>query len=504
MKGVPLFFASSSLPVIIWVFTIVSLSTAVVARADEPAAPMSTLQRLSTSLHGQLTELLSSQTRGAMDLAVCVGAPTGTAADAGAARLAERVQGILVAALAHDGWRSAAALSTPGACTATAEVARAEAQGRGIELVVHVASAVRDGRFFLEGSVLRSDRSLWREIAGGHATAMVGQVFASARLDAELRFYLGAPHPPLSKRTVGIWHETPGTVLALAAGDLDGDDLAELVVLRRDGVDVLGARGPGPRATMLATLPLSSLPPAAVASRDPVGTVALTPPDGRARRIALRTSDQASGILVGWDGTRFGAPEPLALADGSPAASGFPIDSGDRGLLCAILPPGRNVFEPRTLPCTDQAATRPATGAAPFWSVSFASVLQPTGEVVWSIALATAEPRLVSTVAGETHDLGPTGSAVLTADLDDDGIVEIVHTPASPPAGPDRVIVTSLAADGPHDVWTSRPTIGPVSAFASADLDGDGTLELVWSELHRGGSRLWVLADAPPRASPDR
>ena len=471
------------------------------AQAEDAPPPTSTVQRLTETLHGQLVELLASQTRAAMDLGVCVNAPAGAAADSGGVRLSARVQSVLTTALTRDGWRSVAALPASGACTDNAEAARSAAQGRGIEIVVHVAAAVRDGRFFLEGTVLRSDRSLWREIAGGHATAMIGQVFASARLDAELRYYLGVPHPPLSKRTIGIWHESPGTILAMAAGDIDGDDSTELVVLRRDGLDILGARPPGPRATLLATLPLSSLPPAPVASRDQVGTVALTPRTGRTRRIALRSSDQAYGILVGWDGTRFGTPETLALADGSPGIAAFPIDSGDRGLLCAILPTGRNVFEPSTLPCSDAAAPRPATGSGPFWSVSFASILQPTGDVVWSIALATAEPRLVSTAAGTTRDLGPTGSAILTADLDDDGVVEIVHTQPSLPGQPDRVIVTSLGSAGPRDVWSSRPTMGSVMSFASGDLDGDGTIELVWAEQYRGGSRIWVLAEAPPRSA---
>jgi len=454
--------------------------------------PASTVQRLATTLHDQLAELLATQSRGAMDLAVCVAAPSGSAPDSGGRRLAERMQALLTAATARDGWRSVVPLAASGACEATAEAARETGQARGIEVVVHVAAAVRDGRLFLEGTVLRTDRSLWREIAGGRAGSILGQIFASARLDAELRFYFPVAVPPLNKRTIGIWHETPGTVLALAAGDVDGDDVDEIVVLRRDGVDVLGARAPGPRATLLATLPLSTLPPSSVASRDPVGMVALLPRIGRTRRIAARSSDQAHGIVVGWDGARFGTPAPLTLSDGVTGSTLYPVDSGDRGLLCAVLPPGRNVFEPRTLPCSDAPAARSATGAGPFWNVSFASLPQPSGEPVWSIALATAEPRLITTNAGVTTDLGPSGAAVLTTDLDDDGVVEIVRSSTALPTEPDRITVTSLAADGPHDTWTSRPTIGPVTAFAAADLDGDGILELAWAELHRGGSRLWL------------
>lgn len=468
------------------------------ARAGSAAAddrPASTVQRLSTTLHDQLVELLASQSRAAMDLAVCV---VPASQDAGARRLAERLQSLLTAASTHDGWRSVVPFTATGACEATAEAAREGGQARSIEVVVHVGAAVRDGRLFLEGTVLRADRSLWREIAGGRAASVLGQVFASARLDAELRFYFPVAAPPLTKRTIGIWHETPGAVLALAAGDVDGDDVDELIVLRRDGLDLLGAQAPGPRARLLATLPLGSLPLASVASRDPVGTVALLPRVGRTRRIALRTSDQAYGIVVGWDGARFGTPTPLTLSDGATGSTLYPVDSGDRGLLCAILPPGRNTFEARTLPCSDAPASRPATGAGPFWNVSFASIVQPSGEVVWSIALATAEPRLITTNAGVTTDLGPSGAAILSTDLDDDGVVELVRSSAALPGEPDRITVTSLAADGPHDTWTSRPTLGAVTAFAASDLDADGTLELVWAELHRGGSRIW-LSTAEPR-----
>ncbi|MBI2897526.1 MAG: hypothetical protein HYY06_28465 [Deltaproteobacteria bacterium] len=446
-------------------------------------AEASTVQRLSESLHRELAELTLTLPRPTIDVALCVTPPASADAAAGADRLAARLEALVATALGRNGFRSVVRLGGAHACADPPEEAARVAEGRGAELLVHVASMVQHGRLHLEGTIVRTDRSLWRDLVGGRGGAMVGQIFASARLDAELRFYLAQPHPPLAPRTQSVLFESPGPVLGMVAGDIDGDDMDELVVLRRRAVDVLTLRQPDRRARLVGTLPLDALEPAVTASRDPVGTIALLSGADGGRRIALRVSDHSVGMVVSWDGERFDGPEPL---------SDYPID-GAIGILCGTVPRGRNTFEPRVVPCSPSPAPGPEVGAGPFWAVSYANVLGPDGSSTRSVGLVLAEARLIVTAAGVTRDLGPTGSAVWVGDLDDDGVLEVAHSAASPPGDPDRLTVTTLPASGPQDGWASRTIAGGIGAIAAGDLDGDGAIELVFAELTPGGSRIWIV-----------
>ena len=463
------------------------------AAADAPVRSTSTVQRLAATLHEQLRQLALGLPRPAIDLALC----TAALADASGSSetLIARVESILATRAAHDGYRSVVRLGEGASCALTAEQASRVAEERGAEALVRITSVVRNGRLFLEGTLLRTDRSLWRDLTGGAQRATIGQLFASARLDAELRFYLHDPAPPLSKRSASVLYESTGDVLAMSAGDVDGDDLDELVVLRRAALDVLGRRAGERRARLLGSLPLDALGRATTLSRDPVGTVTLLPPDGRgARRIALRTSDHAAAVTVAWDGERFAAPEPFGVASGEgPAPSLYPL-AGDDALVCGVVPRGRNVFEPRLSPCADPGSSRVEPAFAPFLGrlprarPAARRERAPHRRVRAGRRSAARERRRALTRPRRLR-LGGAGERPRRRRP----AQGIARSAASAPGKPDRVTISTVSSEGVRDTWSSRPFAGAVPALAAGDLDGDGVREAVIAELTPGGSRLWVV-----------
>jgi hypothetical protein len=97
-----------------------------------------------------------------------------------------------------------------------------------------------------------------------------------------------------------------------------------------------------------------------------------------------------------------------------------------------------------------------------------------------------------------------TGSAFTLADLDGDGTAELVATSAAP-AGPDRIRILAPLAPAPL-LLESSPVAGLLLAAAAADLTGDGVDDAVLASIAPGEDGAPVtellLVTADPREAP--
>jgi len=97
-------------------------------------------------------------------------------------------------------------------------------------------------------------------------------------------------------------------------------------------------------------------------------------------------------------------------------------------------------------------------------------------------------PSLIQPGGGVAFDL---------ADLDDDGSLEVVTSgTVAPSAGNDRIHVRRFLGKGLSGVlWRSRRLGGLVTALTHGDLNGDGKLELVAAVSGKGGKISIMVLD---------
>ncbi|MBE7453120.1 MAG: hypothetical protein HS111_30900 [Kofleriaceae bacterium] len=307
------------------------------------------------------------------------------------------------------------------------------------------------------------------------------------------------PRPPVpvkvtwrARRVASI--DLGAALLALTAGDLDGDARAELVALTERDVIVLRPTARGLVEVARAALPAE---PAAIRPRDPVGAVVIAPgADGR-NEVRARASLHGRGGRWVLDGK--------ALRELGPVAA-FPL-CGD---LEAALVPGRNYFAGGAAGAAAPAGPATKDEPAPvFHAVRCrGDVVDRAGRAVR--AQVTVEPGGRATVVVETrcggrdagcvprreHRLDGVGVAIELDDVDRDGTLELVTSGAGAPGDADAVAVWTLGDAGPSKKPVFRRGFsGGVVALGSGDVDGDGDRD-VFAAVRLAGARkvdLWLL-----------
>jgi len=251
-------------------------------------------------------------------------------------------------------------------------------------------------------------------------------------------------------------------VVAVAAGDLDGDKKGELYVVTAREVVAFTLRG-----ARLAELGRAAFAGdlAVPAPRHPVGTamiegttlVAAASPWARELRVTL-----AKRALVA-----------------TPGETGMLRCPGKR----AQLVPGRNSFDDGSyaLRCRD------AVDAAGI-PLRVTAQLAATGnklavDVQRCAAGAPCQP------AG-SYSYSNVGLAYDIADLDGDGTPEVITASAAAPGDADTLKVHKVAADKKL-IYSHEFNIG-VAGIAAVDLDGNGTLELIAVARHAGATVIDV------------
>ncbi len=298
---------------------------------------------------------------------------------------------------------------------------------------------------------------------------------ASAAREPPLRPPTARPVKWKARRIASIDLGAP--LLALAAGDLDGDRKAELIALTERAVIVLGAQGKGLAERARIELPAD---PAAIRPRDAVGALAVVETATGAEVLA-RSSTVGRGARYRWaDG---------ALAEVA-AIAGYPF-CADRELELAA---GRNYA---SADGADLWIVRCRLGGVD--AAGLPTRVEAAVTVAGQLALVV-ETRCDRAPAGcvplRTAVLDGVGAVIEVDDVDSDGAIEVFIAGAGPPGDRDAVAVYPLGPAGLGKKPAFRRGFsGGVIGLASGDVDGDGDREAFAAVRLAGGRKvdLWLL-----------
>jgi hypothetical protein len=293
---------------------------------------------------------------------------------------------------------------------------------------------------------------------------------ADAETLALARAARGAPAPLVVRR----FAELPGRVLALGIGDVPDAGGPAVVAALSDAVIVLSARG--------APVARGEVDPGARAPvRDPAAAVAVG--DFGAARIAVAWAGAPAGETFAVRGGRLEPVARLAAA---------PLCAGGAGTVFGRFASGTGVL-------TDALAPRPEDARDRSDRALYAVACAPGGGPV---AFAMVGTDLRASLLGPDRKraaegapaLPPVGAGVALADLDGDGVAEVVAS-APVTAPPDRVSVLAARAGAAAPLLVFEPIAGLVVAGAGGDLTGDGIDDALLASVAReaDGSERTVL-----------
>jgi hypothetical protein len=338
-------------------------------------------------------------------------------------------------------------------------------------------------------------------VAGGLTHAAPAPAPASGGL-AELFRELGAaldaaiaervPKPPVPvavswrDRRIGSI-DLGAPLLAVAAADLDRDGRAELAALTTREVVVLAVRE---RALVeKARAPLGG-EPAPVRPRDPVGVLAVDAAADGGTVLVARSSERADAVRLGWQKGR------MVELDRRP---GFPLCGGTMELA-----PGRNYFTAASAQVGGERLLAPlpagflsalCTGPmadARGGRIAVAAIVDLDRVLHVRCRSAAGGECAAATVKGRDYD--GVGVAAEIADIDNDGMPEVLTTRGGAPGDRDRVSVFSVVGGKVAKVYSKDFHAGVVGVGAG-DLDGDGDRDVIVAVRFAGSHHVsfWTL-----------
>ncbi len=276
-------------------------------------------------------------------------------------------------------------------------------------------------------------------------------------------------------------------LLAVAAADLDRDGRAEVAALTTREVVVLAVRE---RALVeKGRAPLGG-EPALLRPRDPVGGLAVDlTADGDAVLVA-RSSERGDAVRLGWRRGR------LVELDRRP---GFPLCGGTVELAA-----GRNYFTAAAAQVGGERLLAPLPGEF-FSAMCTGPLVDARGGRIQVAAIVDLDRVLhvrcrtaagaecaAATVKGRDYD--GVGVAAEIADVDNDGVPEVLTTRGGAPGDRDRVSVFSVVGGKVAKVYSKDFHAGVVG-LGAGDLDGDGDRDVIVAVRFAGSHHVsfWTL-----------
>ncbi len=297
---------------------------------------------------------------------------------------------------------------------------------------------------------------------------------ARARLDAAIAARVPKLVPPVpiavKWKPVRVGSLDLGAPLvALAAADLDGDRRAELYAVTAREVIAISTNGHVHELGRVAFAGDPALPQ----PRDTVGTVVV-----EHGQVVASVSSWARSLRVAWKGKQL---------VGEPGDAGFELCPGERAQLAT----GRNYF---------------GEGAAAYYAVGCAGLIDAKGyplaaraqlslKNVLDVVVQKCAQDGTACVDSVRQSFANVGVAFALADVDRDGVPEVIVSGAGAPGDPDFVKVMTLGKDERKPALKKTFTAGGVVGIVVADVDGDGAPDVIAAVRLVGSSRvdLWRL-----------
>jgi hypothetical protein len=407
--------------------------------------------------------------------------------------LAAPLEAALEAALARRGY----AITPAGGQADPERAARAAGQ----DWLLRVQGGLVPGRreIALVAEAIPAWESFFLQRRPGARPVPPRLVQARAPADPETQLLAREGRPPGAPfAVIRSLARIPGRVLALAVGEVEPGTPA-IVAATPDSVILLSARG--------APIARRELDPAARRPiRDPAATLAVG--DFGGGRIAVFHAGAEHGEVLSPRGDRL---EPVGTLDAAP------LCATDGVRLFGAFAPGKGVLQdlisPAIVPNAPPRSARELYGvaAAPHGGpIAFAALgtdlrLELLGADLRAATVAPSPRPSPPRSGGEGGSMvDGIGSGFALADLDGDGVAEVIAS--SPvPGETDRIRILAPRAEV-RLLLESPPVQGAILAGAAGDLTGDGVDDALLAAVSRGeDGALWtelLLVTADPREVP--
>ncbi len=344
-----------------------------------------------------------------------------------------------------------------------------DARRQGASILFRCVLGIKGKNLILTTDLYSLRKNFWERMLAPAPEGSSRHFFNAVRADKEIFLLMDSPKAP---PYLGSWRLSqllylPKRILDLGMGDLDGDGTQEIILLLDDTIEVYTIEHGGFAPKHLVEYSLNKIPESKIVSRDPVGTLVVSDfnHDGKAE-IFFNYFNRRYGQVLSWTGAKLVAvrkldKNPLCLLR---LASRPIVVYGEKVA-------GTNYFSPK-VQVADINSSKGKTHelGAPFVTLRCWQGAQGSAEIIVVDTSGNLEEYSTNWVSKNSRN--DCGAGVSLADLDGDGLAELIVSDHVWPGEPDSLKVISKG----ELAFSSKDLIGGVVAIAAADNSTDGVL----------------------------